>query len=106
MNIGRRHLPLNAVFQNGPNWGKDVFMPLDWIIGGPSYAGKGWMMLMELPRRGPRRSRCRSSVGGCRSSLRASTGAYARVRSQFQTPIGKFEGVEEALGAHRRQHST
>ncbi len=25
------------------------------------------------------------------------TGAYARVRSQFKTPIGKFEGVEEAL---------
>ncbi|MGQ0547700.1 MAG: acyl-CoA dehydrogenase, partial [Betaproteobacteria bacterium] len=46
VNIGRRHLPLNAVFQNGPNSGKDVFMPLDWIIGGPEYAGKGWMMLM------------------------------------------------------------
>ena len=46
MNIGRRHLPLNAAFQNGPNSGKDVFMPLDWIIGGPQYAGKGWMMLM------------------------------------------------------------
>ncbi|HET7671087.1 MAG TPA: acyl-CoA dehydrogenase family protein, partial [Burkholderiales bacterium] len=46
VNIGRRHLPLHAVFQNGPNSGKDVFMPLDWIIGGRDYAGKGWMMLM------------------------------------------------------------
>ena len=45
--IGRRHMPLNAVFQNGPNWGKDVFMPLDWIIGGPDYAGRGWRMLVE-----------------------------------------------------------
>ena len=47
VNIGRRHLPLNAAFQNGPNWGKDVFMPIDWIIGGREYAGKGWMMLMD-----------------------------------------------------------
>ena len=46
VNIGRRHLPLNAVFQNGPNWGKDVFMPLEWIIGGPKMAGQGWRMLM------------------------------------------------------------
>src|SRR5882762_7094102 len=97
VNIGRRHLPLNAVFQNGPNSGKDVFMPLDWIIGGPEYAGKGWMMLMACLAAGRAISLPTSSVGGAKALTRF-TGAYARVRSQFKTPIGKLEGVEEALG--------
>ena len=39
--IGRRHLPLNAVFMNGPNWGKDVFIPMDCVIGGVDYVGQG-----------------------------------------------------------------
>jgi acyl-CoA dehydrogenase len=97
VNIGRRHLPLNAAFQNGPNSGKDVFMPLDWIIGGPEYAGKGWMMLMGCLAAGRAISLPTSSVGGVKALTRF-TGAYARVRSQFRTPIGKLEGVEEALG--------
>jgi acyl-CoA dehydrogenase len=97
VNIGRRHLPLNAVFQNGPNSGKDVFMPLDWIIGGPEYAGKGWMMLMGCLAAGRAISLPTSSTGGVKALTRF-TGAYARVRSQFKTPIGKLEGVEEALG--------
>ena len=105
MNIGRRHLPLNAAFQNGPNSGKDVFMPLDWIIGGPEYAGKGWMMLMGCLAAGRSISLPTSSVGGAKALTRF-TGAYARVRSQFRTPIGKLEGVEEALGAHRRATAT
>ena len=97
VNIGRRHLPLNAVFQNGPNHGKDVFMPLEWIIGGKDYAGKGWMMLMGCLAAGRAISLPTSSVGGVKALTRF-TGAYARVRSQFKTPIGKLEGVEEALG--------
>jgi acyl-CoA dehydrogenase len=97
VNIGRRHLPLNAVFQNGPNSGKDVFMPIDWIIGGKDYAGKGWMMLMGCLAAGRSISLPTSSVGGAKGLSRV-TGAYARVRSQFKTPIGKLEGVEEALG--------
>jgi len=95
--IGRRHLPLNAVFQNGPTWGKDVFMPIDWIIGGQEYAGKGWMMLMSCLAAGRSISLPASSVGGVKALARY-TGAYARVRSQFKTPIGRLEGVEEALG--------
>jgi acyl-CoA dehydrogenase len=97
VNIGRRHLPLNAAFQNGPTSGKDVFMPLDWIIGGPEYAGKGWMMLMGCLAAGRAISLPTSSVGGVKALTRF-VGAYARVRSQFKTPIGKLEGVEEALG--------
>jgi acyl-CoA dehydrogenase len=97
VHIGRRHMPLNAVFQNGPNSGKDVFMPLDWIIGGRDYAGKGWMMLMGCLAAGRAISLPTSSVGGVKALVRF-TGAYARVRSQFKTPIGRLEGVEEALG--------
>src|SRR5689334_22988530 len=97
VNIGRRHLPLNAVFQNGPNSGKDVFMPIDWIIGGKDYAGKGWMMLMGCLAAGRSISLPTSSVGGAKGLARI-TGAYSRVRAQFKTPIGKLEGVEEALG--------
>src|SRR5580765_4958726 len=97
VNIGRRHMPLNAASQNGPNCGKEVFMPLDWIIGGREYAGKGWMMLMGCLAAGRAISLPTSSTGGVKALTRF-TGAYARVRSQFKTPIGKLEGVEEALG--------
>ncbi len=96
VNIGRRHMPLNAVFQNGPNWGNDVFMPLDWIIGGPKMAGQGWRMLMECLAAGRSISLPSSGCGYAKLAARA-TGAYARVRSQFKTAIGKFEGIEEAL---------
>ena len=94
--IGRRHFPLNAVFQNGPNSGKDVFMPLDWIIGGPAMAGQGWRMLMECLAAGRAISLPSSNTGMAKLAVRA-TGGYARVRSQFKTAIGKFEGIEEPL---------
>ncbi|MDO8932574.1 MAG: acyl-CoA dehydrogenase, partial [Rhodocyclaceae bacterium] len=94
--IGRRHAPLNAVWQNGPNSGKDVFMPLDWIIGGPAMIGQGWRMLMECLAAGRAISLPASCTGMAKLAVRG-TGGYARVRSQFKTPIGRFEGIEEAL---------
>jgi len=96
VNIGRRHMPLSAVFQNGPNWGKDVFIPLDWVIGGQPMVGKGWRMLMECLAAGRAISLPSLNTGMAKMVVRA-TGGYARVRSQFKTPIGKFEGVEEPL---------
>jgi len=96
VNIGRRHMPLSAVFQNGPNWGKDVFIPLDWVIGGRPMVGKGWRMLMECLAAGRAISLPSLNTGVAKMVVRA-TGGYARVRSQFKTPIGKFEGVEEPL---------
>ncbi len=93
---GRRHLPLNAVFQNGPTHGKDVFMPLDWIIGGPKMAGQGWRMLMECLAAGRAISLPSGSTGMAKLVART-VGAYSRVRSQFKTPIGKFEGIQEPL---------
>ena len=96
VNIGRRHFPLNAVFQNGPNSGKDVFIPMDWVIGGAERAGHGWRMLMNCLAAGRSISLPGSCTGMAKLATRV-TGAYARVRVQFKTPIGKFEGVEEAL---------
>jgi acyl-CoA dehydrogenase len=94
--IGRRHFPLNAMFMNGPTRGQDVFMPLDFIIGGPAMAGQGWRMLMESLAAGRSISLPSSNTGMAQLTARA-VGAYARVRSQFRLPIGRFEGVEEAL---------
>lgn len=94
--IGRRHFPVNIVFQNGPTRGKDVFIPLDWIIGGPKMAGQGWRMLMECLAAGRAISLPASALGGAKMASYA-TGAYARVRKQFNVPIGRFEGIEEPL---------
>lgn len=96
VDIGRRHHPLNAVWMNGPIRGKDVFMPLDFIIGGPQMAGQGWRMLMECLAAGRSISLPGSTAGMQQLTARA-VGAYARVRYQFRTQIGRFEGVEEAL---------
>jgi len=94
--VGRRHFPLNSAFQNGPTVGKDVFIPLEYIIGGAERIGHGWRMLMECLAAGRSISLPASSVGAAKLSARTS-GAYARVRKQFKMPVGKFEGVEEAL---------
>jgi len=94
--IGRRHYPLNAAFMNGPNSGKDVFVPMDWLIGGQEYIGKGWQMLVERLAVGRGISLPALSVGSAKRVSQA-TGAYARVRKQFHLPVGKFEGVQEAM---------
>ncbi|AVP98423.1 acyl-CoA dehydrogenase [Ahniella affigens] len=96
LEVGRRHFPLNVPFQNGPVRGKDVFIPLSYLIGGPEYIGQGWRMLVECLSVGRAISLPSSSAGGVRMGAVA-TGAYARIRKQFQMPIGRFEGVEEAL---------
>jgi len=96
VNIGRRHIPLSSAFQNGPNSGKDVFVPLSWLIGGEAMVGKGWRMLVECLAAGRSISLPSLSMAAGKMCTRA-TGAYARVRSQFKTPIGRFEGVEEPL---------
>ncbi len=94
--IGQRHLPMNQAFMNGTTKGKDVFIPMDMLIGGQSYAGQGWRMLMESLAAG--RSISLPAMGAAVSKLSYRlTGAYALVREQFKTPIGRFEGIEEAL---------
>jgi acyl-CoA dehydrogenase len=91
--IGRRHLPAFHVFQNGPNWGRDVFVPLDNIVGGP---GKGWKMLMSALAAGRGISLPSLSAAGAAYCAHV-TGAYARIRKQFGVPVGEFEAVEEKL---------
>ncbi|MCP1726235.1 acyl-CoA dehydrogenase [Natronospira proteinivora] len=94
--IGQRHFPLNASFQNGPTRGKDVFVPMEHLIGGQDFIGEGWRMLMNCLSVGRAISLPALGTGAGKISSRT-TGAYARVRKQFKTPIGKFEGVEEAM---------
>ena len=94
--IGRRHFPLGAAFPNGPTQGKDVFIPVDYIIGGLKMAGQGWRMLTECLAAGRGISLPSTAAGGAKVGLYA-TGAYARIREQFHQPIGKFGGIEEAL---------
>ncbi|MEQ8206300.1 MAG: acyl-CoA dehydrogenase, partial [Woeseia sp.] len=94
--IGRRHYPLTVPFQNGPTSGKDVFVPLDYIIGGKEMAGKGWKMLVELLSVGRAITLPSSAAGGGQAATWA-TGAYAQLRKQFGMPIAKFDGVGEAL---------
>src|SRR6201996_4927618 len=94
--IGRRHFPLNIPFQNGPIQGHDVFVPLDAIIGGFATAGQGWRMLVEQLSVGRCISLPSSATGGAQAAVYA-TGAYARIRRQFSTSIGSFEGIEQVL---------
>ncbi|HSQ70561.1 MAG TPA: acyl-CoA dehydrogenase [Steroidobacteraceae bacterium] len=96
VSIGRRHFPLNIPFQNGPLSGKDVFVPLEFIIGGPKMAGQGWRMLVEQLSVGRCISLPSNSTGGSKAGTYA-TAAYARIRKQFSQPVGKFEGVEAAI---------
>ncbi|MFV3318295.1 acyl-CoA dehydrogenase [Pseudomonas sp. NY15374] len=94
--IGKRHLPLGAAFMNGPNSGKDVFVPLDFLIGGKDMLGKGWMMLMNCLSVG--RSISLPAVGtGAAKYTSLVTGQYARVREQFNVPLSAFEGIQESL---------
>ncbi|WP_166840686.1 acyl-CoA dehydrogenase [Rheinheimera pleomorphica] len=94
--IGDRHFPMNMAFMNGTTYGKDVFIPLEWIIGGPDYAGRGWRMLVEClsAGRGISLPALATATGHLAARM---TGAYGYVRQQFGMSIGKFEGVQESL---------
>lgn len=94
--IGRRHFPLNQAFMNGPTQGENVFVPLDYIIGGKERIGKGWQMLVECLAAGRGVSLPAVSAATGKHCFRT-TGAYAKLRRQFGLSIGKFEGVAAAM---------
>lgn len=96
LQIGRRHFPAGAAFMNGPVRGEDVFVPLDFLIGGSDYAGKGWRMLMECLSTGRAISLPALGTTSIKVALRV-TSAYARIRRQFGFPIGMMEGVAEPI---------
>jgi len=97
VDIGRRHFPAFNVFQNGPNWGRNVFVPLDHVIGGADQVGKGWKMLMSALAAGRGISLPSLSAAGAVYTAHT-TGAYARIREQFHISIGNFEAIQERLG--------
>jgi acyl-CoA dehydrogenase len=96
LEIGRRHYPIGDPFLNGPIIGKDIFVPLEYIIGGPKMAGQGWRMLIECLSTGRAISLPTIAISISKSTL-ASTGAYSRIRRQFGLPIAEFEGVQKPL---------
>ncbi|MBM23268.1 MAG: acyl-CoA dehydrogenase [Gammaproteobacteria bacterium] len=97
LQIGPRHLPLGIPFMNGTIIGTDIFVPLDYIIGGIEKAGKGWRMLVECLSAGRAISLPSGAMGGAKAAA-CSTGSYARIREQFNVPIAEFEGITEPLG--------
>src|SRR5688572_27637732 len=92
-----RHFPARQAFMNGPVRGKDVFVPMEFLIGGTDYAGQGWRMLMECLSTGRAISLPAIGTTSIKQALRV-TSAYARVRRQFGIPVGLMEGVAEPLG--------
>jgi acyl-CoA dehydrogenase len=94
--IGRRHLPAGSSFPNGPVRGQDIFIPIDWVVGGKERVGQGWRMLMACLAAGRAISLPAASTAGAKAILR-STSAYARIRKQFSIPIGRMEGIAEKL---------
>ena len=96
LEIGRRHLPLGEPFLNGPVRGRNVFVPLDAIIGGPAMAGKGWRMLVECLSAG-RGIGVPATATSMAKRCVAAAGAYARIRRQFNTSIADFEGIQQPL---------
>lgn len=96
LHAGDRHRPMGTPFQNGPHWGRDVVIPADYIIGGTAYAGQGWNMLVDCLSVGRSISLPASATGAAKAATRA-TGAYAFIRQQFNLPVARMEGVQEAL---------
>ncbi|HEY9009865.1 MAG TPA: acyl-CoA dehydrogenase [Devosia sp.] len=94
--IGRRHYPARSAFMNGPTRGRNVFIPMDFLIGGPKYAGQGWRMLMECLSTGRAISLPAIGTVSIKHALRV-TSAYARIRRQFGIPVGIMEGVADPL---------
>jgi acyl-CoA dehydrogenase len=82
---------------NGPTRGHDVFIPMEWVIGGQEQLGHGWRMLMDCLAAGRAISLPALGTGAAMFSARYA-GAYARIRRQFGLSIGRFEGVQEPLG--------
>jgi len=96
VSIGTRHKPIGEPFQNGPIFGTDVFIPMDWIIGGEQMIGHGWRMLMECLSVGRGISLPVTGAAASQAML-LTTSAYTQTREQFGLPIAKLEGIQEKL---------
>jgi acyl-CoA dehydrogenase len=92
MQIGRRHRPMDSAFMNGPIEGQDVFVPMEWVIGGEQQVGQGWRMLMESLAAGRAISLPALGAATQQSSLFVANG-YGKIREQFGLPIGKFDAI-------------
>jgi acyl-CoA dehydrogenase len=92
LRIGRRHRPMDSAFMNGPIQGDDVFVPMEWVIGGEAQVGQGWRMLMECLAAGRAISLPALGAAMQQTALFVVNG-YGQVREQFGLPIGKFHAI-------------
>ncbi|SQH77727.1 Acyl-coenzyme A dehydrogenase [Shewanella benthica] len=94
--LGNRHDPMGVNFYNGTTRGENVFIPMDFIIGGQAKIGRGWAMLVACL--GAGRGISLPALGAAVSQCSFKSSAeYAAVREQFGLSIGKFEGIQEKL---------
>lgn len=94
--LGNRHDPMGVRFYNGTTRGNDVFIPMDFVIGGQKNIGRGWQMLVSCLGAGRGISLPAMGAASAHSALK-STAEYSFVREQFGVPIGRFEGIQEQL---------
>lgn len=94
--LGNRHDPLGVRFYNGTTRGEDVFIPMDFVIGGQKNIGRGWQMLVACLGAGRGISLPAMGTASAHTALK-STAEYSFVREQFGVPIGRFEGIQEGL---------
>jgi acyl-CoA dehydrogenase len=94
--IGNRHNPLNIGFMNGTIRGREIFIPMESVIGGEEKCGFGWNMLMESLGEGRGISLPAMSLATAKLCS-FGVGGYARIRKQFNISIAEMEGVKEKL---------
>ena len=96
--INRKHQDSSAdtFLQNNPISGENVFVPLDYVIGGVEMIGQGQRMLVEC-------SAIKHSLAVSALSLAAQqtalyvSNAYAHIKEQHQHPIVQFESMQKKL---------
>lgn len=94
--LGNRHDPMGMRFYNGTTRGKDIFIPMDFIIGGQKNIGRGWQMLVSCLGAGRGISLPALGTSSAQAAFKAAS-EYSFVREQFGVPIGRFEGIQENL---------
>ena len=94
--LGNRHDPMGCRFYNGTTRGQNVFIPMDFIIGGQENIGRGWQMLVSCLGAGRGISLPAMGTATAHTALKG-TAEYAFIREQFGLPIGRFEGIQEKL---------
>ena len=101
--IGERHRPVGSAFQNGPTHGRDVFVPMDWVIGGQRHDRPRLAHARRVPGRRPR-----DLAAGAQRRVGEARGAHDRRLRAPAPPVPpadrRVRGRRRGAGADRRHH--